>query len=583
MYNANNRNQQVRQQVANNQYVPQRNIRPVHEGNNQLAIIQNVAEPREPVGQERRPKLDIRNGTLNRYQPEYLFGEEAEEIMHRYFRETFGRDADRAVNPKYAKYSGYKYHRHPLGATLRAFFYDLVTLKYTNTGTVIDIGGSRKRLAGRFNTNGAPLHESHHTTNPILDCKDLEREKGLTKADKLVSFCRCLGREASDRCKQCNYQFNHAITIDSNYYPGVLEEFSQRVYESKGFGYMVFNDYHMAMLKNGLLGRCADGESIYEIKQDKVTVTVEGNLAPYKHGFIKTNGLRNWQYRVRVCRSLGQQTIDPEMEIIDTFYDKVVHPVDKTPILGYLVCEEHETIWNKDVPYRLVKCHFVSDEELVAIGGDISCGYDGVSIMNTTPNTFFYSADEDENMIQHTSDEGTAKLIKAWDECTKRPLSPPEQKLTTFGLHETKLKKISSKDKQLNFRDRMIEQYGVWQECKNIIEAMSGKGYDTFFVSQEEVSGVKIENITLQIKEMRFGLPLFSSVIKAEVWAVHAAYIALGAKVTDSAEYLVLTQLQKADEVNAYKYVSAVKIAKAIRDIERNENLRISGLLAPKC
>jgi hypothetical protein len=141
----------------------------------------------------------------------------------------------------------------------------------------------------------------------------------------IANSCDSVGGQATT-CAECldHSDYTAAISVDSWYYPGVLEECVKRAKQGL-MVYIVGSDYHACIRRGKLTGKAADGESHYIISGDSVTSFIHGNPAPYEHRIPVTADV-SWSYIVDGGRVI--------MEIVDT-------------------------ILNGDIPYHIMRMTYV--------------------------------------------------------------------------------------------------------------------------------------------------------------------------------------------------------------------------------
>jgi hypothetical protein len=330
-----------------------------NQNNNQGGNIVQQVPPRDNL---RKPHLNFGNGVLSAFHAKYSFGKEGTEIMQTYFKNLYKappqKNKEGAETLRFT--TGLGNHPHPVGATFRAHFHDLILHQFAPQAKMLDIGSSIQRMVSRFDppVNGVeqPVTNRVHMTAPYLSLRDCTRRVEKLSVPEVMNcphVCHCVGGTQS--CPNCAVAQNFHITtaIDSIYYPGVLEEMAKHThvigsgtnYKSVAHGYVAFNDYHAAFSQNRVLrGECADGESEWEIrtvmKADgmpptvQVASTVRGNIAPYTHRVINSRGLHSWANRFEV---------DAHPNLPNMKLQKIA------------VFEVIDEVWNKSVPYRLCK------------------------------------------------------------------------------------------------------------------------------------------------------------------------------------------------------------------------------------
>jgi len=272
--------------------------------------------------------LNISKGVLTYYETPYVLGQEGKKALTEHFKTL-------NVAGK-LKLSNYKEHPHPIGALVRAYMNDLVLYKYAPNDKIKDIGASLVRNLNRFDNDGNCITKRVWSMAPIVSGRDILRKR---KHDLNVeNSCAHIGGTPRTRKCDCDATYSSTLSVDSIYYPGVLEEMVYDSFKSQGMGYVAFNDYDMALRDHGNVGEACDQESFYVIDKDRVTSVVKGNVAPYNHKFLKTEG-QAWQYKMNV-------------------EDKEV----------FVVFEELDCFHNKHIPYRLCSVTAIDANELVKLG-----------------------------------------------------------------------------------------------------------------------------------------------------------------------------------------------------------------------
>lgn len=318
--------------------------------------------------------LRVQNGAVSAIQSSYMYSDQARQTLERYFSHLLIRDGDRSRFRCGGEF-GYKSHQHALGAFLRAHFHDLIMYLYEPRGTCLDIGSSPVRMHSRHQ-NGRPLLDRVHMMCPVLDVRDdmrvrdnkMKLERLCVEHNKLMEelgdkrvydpkthLCAHVGGQEREKCR-CNDKFDIITSVDSAYYPGVLEEMFDHLIEDDVNGYVVVNDYLQVLLdgsferdpgpfetshKGEIFGRpfgkaeaCLNSDGVpesycyYTIEGNQlwVTSTVQGNPMPYYHGVL----------------NLGQKN----------FVHKYLGKDGKQ---YYMLFQEMEVCKNGDIPYKMFK------------------------------------------------------------------------------------------------------------------------------------------------------------------------------------------------------------------------------------
>jgi len=205
-------------------------------------------------------------------------------------------------------------HSHPFGATLRNFFYHLSFLKYMRSGKIFDIGVQKVRLASAIDHDGDDFAVRCGGCNPAIGPLAYIRDAEAPIVYG-AGICACAaGGKEIPHCNICNPAlYQHALSVDSAYYPGVIDRFT--LHRS---GFMVFYDFKQSAES----GSTFNNEAYFYKEDNIVTFDVKGNAAPYVHGIINTSPSGNWVYK----------------------YDDVA-----------LLCQTINSIRNGDVRYIMVK------------------------------------------------------------------------------------------------------------------------------------------------------------------------------------------------------------------------------------
>jgi uncharacterized membrane protein len=214
-------------------------------------------------------------------------------------------------------------HPHPMGAFLRSYYHTMVMNSLEPTGFVLDIGASMNRHTFSKTPTGTPWHERSHLAVPIINAEDRYRDYNYRRTISSAgltypkSFCRhIMGIDEGHVCPCSLGKFDVVTSIDSIYYPGVLEAILHRLkYEaprSSSFdhkpekpdmvpsAYIAFCDFnHLIRIgrRNALFcDKEADVQFTTNQRGDYVaTVHVEGNPIPYVDRVLRTHE-KSWQY-----------------------------------------------------------------------------------------------------------------------------------------------------------------------------------------------------------------------------------------------------------------------------------------------
>jgi hypothetical protein len=496
------------------------------------------------------PQLTFKHGQLQYFESSYTFGPEGDKALRGYFSRLSATQPNPDGSGAKFKIHASEDHPHPVGATMRAYLNDKIVYDLVTEDYILDVGTSPARLFGRwdykYEGQECKLSERVYSMAPLITGRDIHRQRTHFYA-KMPTMCDCVGGWKRRDCKNCcpDDGFKVAISVDSVYYPGVLEEIVWQTELTGGVGYIVFNDYHHAMRKTGLTGRACDNESHYIIehhpgKESIVTSTVKGNIAPYEHGFLRTEG-EFWQYQME-------------------------NPTTKE--VYFVVFETLSEFWNHDIPYKL--CRVVAIDQQF-LPDDEKAGIKGVPLMSSV----FYQTEASIN-LDDSVDLSPAKLLSGLSSIGStenktptpttsmtEPVLPKKEEiaedfpsLNTLDVPEFYHKKPPIfGEKIVDFRIRYareIESFKTWQ---TIMQAWN---------SEFELLHTSVENkttfVTLTAKTKVCCLPFLCSKdrccglfkrsghFKAPLKLVMAAYSKIGNKRTIEAERYCVTECQKDDK-----------------------------------
>jgi hypothetical protein len=509
-----------------------------------------------------RPRLTFSKGELTYFESPYDFGTEATEALRGHFNRLLAQG--NGTRPKF-NLRRYAYHPHCCGATMRALFGDYIYYNYEKTANILDIGASLSRTAKRFDFDGQPLNQRVLSTAPILSSRDLIRQREHQDDEEMslmvegVNYCRCEGGLRNNRfcgdfktvddkgeeigvievrkpCPVCAEPFKVTMSVDSAYYPGVIEEQAWHSYKTQGRGYLVFNDYDGARIKHGLCGSACDGESEYKIEGEYVTSKVRGNFAPYRHQILSTRGMDSWQYHLYI----GGRDLICLFQVLQRF-------------------------WNKDVPYVIVKMFAVDVEELSKFGEEM---FTGVPMLSK-----YYR--EERKIIPKKIEqvEKDLNVRKLFDKQVDEFID-----FTDGGLHfkeafeDCKLK-IGAYT--LDFNKREEDIYSRTDELINLFR----KTPMNLYVTKTKDKDMYI-NLELRYSAWyTFGLNLYTDVYTAPLALMVEAYDVLGQKGENKSIAHAISQLQRKileqTGVMNFDVYEAMNLARVIRDqqLTRMENL----------
>jgi len=247
----------------------------------------------------------------NKISEAYCFGLEAQTYLNTEFKYLVEQGTDKF------RLTMREPHPHPYAAFCRKHF-NAAAIKGGLAGMeVMDVGGHAIRTSVSLdNDNKTRWSKRVHSMLPIVDDNDRLRHKRwehLLKVKDLEfggysypppNSCMCVA--SSEGCCNCLVQpggqtFSEKaeafISIDSAYYPGVLEgiEVEQCRSKTNKVAYYAFHDYQMSLDKGIKSYHTFDSESKVEFIEEgtlpiKVRSTVRGNPFPYSHQVISTAG-----------------------------------------------------------------------------------------------------------------------------------------------------------------------------------------------------------------------------------------------------------------------------------------------------
>lgn len=341
----------------------------------------NIQVQQRPVPL-RTPSLRVCGTSPSAYFSKYHFQEEGSRIIKNYFENLI--KSEEKPGQRFA--TGFQEHPHPVGATFRAYYHDLILYGYGKDSEMLDIGSSVVRMASRFDEPTAgverPVVDRVRMTAPILSTRDVfRRQANLTSITGVPHVCSCEGGISKPGCANCDHPTPITTAIDSIYYDGVVEEIVKRSWLANfdHVSYVTFNDYHHAHIDNPKMkGRCADGESTYELVNKSaglghkayagVRVDVRGNIEPYIHKVIQTKGLSSWK-------------VPMILDVSETIKNYPMAPrafVDNNKLAVYVHFEVLDQVWNGDVPYKLCRVHVIPTLTYALLGGNQVPELDGL-------------------------------------------------------------------------------------------------------------------------------------------------------------------------------------------------------------
>lgn len=455
----------------------------------------------------KRPPLVFNKGALSNIHIPYTLGPEANKSLRKYF--SYLIDNETPDRPRFVNQSR-QVHPHPVGGFIRAYMGDLIPLKYAPDGLILDIGTSQVRLASRYDTDGQPLCHRVHSMAPVLSGRDILREmankprvygSSLKPKTDFINGCRCEGGQWKSRCHVCTSDmFDTTMSVDSVYYPGVLEEILSHGTHG-ALGYVVFNDYDKARIMNGNQGVALDRESHYVIEGDQVSSYVNGNPAPYQHGFLRTGGHDTWQYRF--------------------FFRGKIY---------YMVFETVEEFQNGDIPYKMCRVYVVDHLRIIAANPLESMGVKGIPLFTS----HFFSSEERLEPKQVT------KVVEVSKDTIGLRLSErPGCRRSQGG---DVLIDLTARD------ERTKSDLAIWEAFVDQYEFYVHSRSERFFTTLEEVDGSKVQMINMEMLSTKWytlGLATASTSVRARLEHVVEAYLAIGNKKLNSSVKQACIQVQR--------------------------------------
>jgi hypothetical protein len=471
--------------------------------NQQDGMVANGANNRPRT--ETNSTVQVHRQTITSLSSSYCFGEEGKKALETQF-------AYLAKQEGKLRFQDWQPHPHPVGATMRAAFDDLVKFGYLAGQKIHDIGGSKTRVMSRFDPEGTKMTDRVHTTTPVLSVRDIHRER--TNPEEVPNNCQCIGGQWANRCAECCAlapYWKSAMSVDSIYYPGVMEELMGVLRVSKRAGYVVFNDYHHAYLKNGKSGRACDAESTYTISGSTVTSTVKGNVSPYKHGVLKTGGGYSWQYLIK-------------------------HPSPSMQGAEYwMIFETLHEFWNHDIPYKLCRVVCIAENELVNRGFAPRTGMPDCQTYGLNDSIWF---DVDEDKARDTEEryrKEMALYLSKYEDPKPDTKSPPEISTWQMRIEECKHKNTPEAAQMVIDLNRRIEtyrsMYATWDAVVREWNSRVHKTNERFYTTHEADETWATCEISTSAW-YTLGFSLNRTLYKAPLQMVYDAFVRIGQKET---------------------------------------------------
>jgi len=480
------------------------------------------------------------NGLIARLTPKFVLGPEGSEAFARKFHHLSNAKPD-GSGPRFDPSRGYIPHDHSACALGRQLSNERVIAKELRNlerrGVMIDVGGSITR-------NHAMQLNTIWCQSPLdIDFKDKIRFRNLPKdvlKDMRDNRCDCKGGQYEERCGFCTFSHKITISVDAAYYPGVLQEQMVHSYTSKGYGYVVFNDYHAALKAHGVRGRTCDEESNYLIEGDFVTSFVKGNNAPYKHRFLNTEGLESWYIKhdlvVPEALTKNLKAWD-DNNWVEAARQK--RKVDTKIVKAITFFEVVDEFINKDVPYRTLKLYTFAEDE---IKDDLS--------MMAEMKTLFYEEGAD---MQDVDEDIKVSAIRMNKEVVVS--KPPSSKIAPNNV-SVEMPELNAKDypkfgtQVYDFINRtQTTTQSNWLELmKNhvLFPKILGGGINNERFSMSHLEGEHYLNLTVyNTRWYSLGLRLKSGTYTAKIDTVYKAFVKLGVKSTLQAIEFQISAMQK--------------------------------------
>jgi len=403
----------------NGQPINNRNQRQNNQGQNNAAAQGNAQGARQ---QQNRPpshpenSIEVRGGVISHFRTSYIHSEEGTEVLKGQFRHLLTKDSSRFY---VGGTNGYKIHPHALGAELRRLYHNKLVYQYlakpkdVPNYKVLDIGASPVRSMGSY-LDGENWLEYQHMMCPNLGVRDdireqnnyyklqaqcrehNERERQIRpNAMKQITIDPNTGLLSKAHCKcamkpegnidwaqpqnntcACSRTYDAYTSIESWYYPGVMEGMFHQMIESflenrfKGSGWIVGHDYYRMMLRQAQDSRNYElTDSVFKRYHDLHASThVEWTpIQALGHGVLDIDGNPESTHRIQSDHSRDNKPFMVTAEVKgnataykhqipltadeDVFAYEVIHRGVKYIIL----METMELAMNGDVPFVMYR------------------------------------------------------------------------------------------------------------------------------------------------------------------------------------------------------------------------------------
>lgn len=361
-------------QIQRQQQVNNRRQNNIAQNNHQQQGQNAQNPPHVPVLRHPADSLAIQGSTISALSSTYRFSKEAIAALERSEDHLLITENDR-TRFRIGGTHGYVNHQHALGATLRKTHHDEIIYGLAPTGRMLDVGSSPVRMFHRYQ-NGVSVLNRTHMMCPNVGVRDdfrisdnrrrlidaceehnkrqvtqpgftlMDRNNGLLTPE--TATCNHLGGSdiaARGDCS-CTHNYDTVTSVDSFYYPGVLEEVFDKVIGGAN-GFVVGNDYHHVNKDNTdkfpflhfssnkpKFDACVNYLNVPESTTTfsytttgipQVTAKVQGNMMPYIHS------IPNAYHKIFIHEYITQGTT------------------------WYMLFEEIKCSWNGSIPYKTWK------------------------------------------------------------------------------------------------------------------------------------------------------------------------------------------------------------------------------------
>jgi hypothetical protein len=453
-----------------------------------------------PYANKKNTPLSISGGKITHYNCKYQLGPQAVQAYRAYFSDLADQRDDRggSSRPRLST-EGYHKHHHPVGADIRALFFNKITYLYEPKSKILDIGASIVRTSHLIDFDGQPLTKRVFSMCPQISSRDFIRKRThINNMENVFNQCECLGGQLTYRCNNCNGKFQTAMSVDSIYYGGVFEELVHQSLQGATC-YAAFNDYNTSLNRKGHIGYACDEESHYEIKNSHVTSFVAGNVAPYHHQFLRTKMARAWQYKYHLNGHLI-----------------------------YVVFEKIDEFENGDIPYILCRIYALSDEDLKLKYHEDN-GFEGIDLLPS----LFYNDDFSDHFIH--KEEKVEVVVPEIQEPVV--LTPKEDDML---IKMYKGYKAESGMPVFNFaehKQRINNMFNLWGSMTQQFR----KDFEEFHVTKED----GIHFITCQQYKNVLGIKIKGMLAKAKLLHVLDAFTRLGGRDSASTIQAAINKYQR--------------------------------------